>query len=136
MYKSYSKFRQRFKESNTVDLGAGKKTGNSLKAKSRKAADERKARITLKIIGVKLNLRENIERLKKSKLALERQFENRKKLEDKIASARSLDFLRRHETWLKECNQKIADIESSIKKIESWVEEDIKKLNKIRGKLD
>jgi len=133
MYKSYSKFRQRFKESYTVDLGAGKKTGNTRKGKSRKIAAEKEARELLKITGIKINLRENIERLKKSKLALERQIANRQKLEEKIASARSLDFLRRHETWLQECIQKIADIENSIRKIESWIEDDKNKLKKILG---
>jgi hypothetical protein len=120
MYKSSAKFRQRIKEHHTLDVGAGLTRGVN-KPRSNKS-------IKKKILK---NLQKNLERLQKCKDALARQDRNRIKLEGKIQSADNEDFRTQHKIWLDLCKLKITDISASIKKIETWIAVDRRKLESL-----
>lgn len=74
------------------------------------------------------NIQKNEERLAKATDALHRQHEHRSNLHDQIADARSDDFRDRASGWLAEAEDKISDIEESVKRLEQWIEEDRAKL--------
>jgi hypothetical protein len=78
---------------------------------------------------IQANIEKNKESLRKAEDALDRQKQHRRKLEDDIASAYSDSFRERAEGWLDECNDKITDIEDSIQRLESWIQEGRDKLN-------
>jgi hypothetical protein len=78
---------------------------------------------------IQANVEKNKESLRKAEDALERQKQHRSKLQDDISSAYSDGFRERAEGWLDECNDKISDIESSIDRIETWIQEGKDKLN-------
>lgn len=78
---------------------------------------------------IRANIEKNKESLRKAEDALERQKQHRRKLEDDISSAYSDSFRERAEGWLDECNDKISDIEDSINRLESWIQEGKDKLN-------
>jgi hypothetical protein len=79
---------------------------------------------------IEANIEKNKESLRKAEDALERQKQHRRKLQDDISSAYSDSFRERAEGWLDECNNKISDIEDSIERLESWIQEDKDKLNR------
>lgn len=78
---------------------------------------------------IKANIEKNKESLRKAEDALERQKQHRRKLEDDISSAYSDSFRERAEDWLDECNDKISDIEDSIDRLQSWIQEGKDKLD-------
>jgi len=78
---------------------------------------------------IEANLEKNRERLRRAEDALERQKEHRRDLENQIADAWSDSFRDRAEGWLDETNDRIADIEGSIERIEGWIEEGLSKLS-------
>lgn len=78
---------------------------------------------------IEANIEKNEESLRKAENALDRQKQHRSKLEDDISSAYSDSFRERAEGWLDECNDKISDIEDSIEKLESWIQEGRERLN-------
>lgn len=78
---------------------------------------------------IEANIEKNKESLVKAQDALDRQKQHRSKLQDDISSAYSDSFRERAEGWLDECNDKISDIEDSIQRLESWIQEGREKLN-------
>lgn len=78
---------------------------------------------------IEANLDKNRDQLRKAVDALERQKAHRRDLEEKISSAWNDTYRDRAEGWLDETNDKIADIEQSIERIEGWIEEGRSKLN-------
>lgn len=117
MYKSYSKYRQHYKEKRTLDLGAGAKQAGI----PGKIEDHT-------IDKVKANIEINKGRLLKATNALERQKVNCKNLEKKIKNTRSIDNKQCCKERLQECKNKIESIKASIDQIEGWIREDSDKL--------
>lgn len=92
-----------------------------LKAQRSRAQEKRRQRI-------QANLQKNIERLNKATEALERQHRRASELRHKIATAWNEDFASRASGWLAEAEAKIADIEASIARCQTWIEEDESRL--------
>jgi chromosome segregation ATPase len=89
----------------------------------KKSWEERQVRRQQSRERIEANIEKNRASLRKAEDALERQKQHRRKLEDDISSAYSDSFRDRAEGWLSECNDKISDIEESIERLESWVQE-------------
>lgn len=121
MYKKNSKYRQHFKENCTIDLGAGLRQGGFAK----RDPNQIKQRI-------EANIAKNKKRLLKAQIALERKLRNRKKLAAKIANARNYNYQETCKLLLEDCNKKIRSIENSIERIEEWIMDDKKKLEKYK----
>ena len=77
---------------------------------------------------VKRNIEKNRDRLYKANKALEHARDHAEELKDKISSAWSDKFKDMAYDWLSETEDKIKDIEYSIRQIEDWINEDECKL--------
>ena len=110
-YRDYQKEKQRIYEEKKRAWEEGQER--------RKQAKER----------IRANIEKNKESLRKAEDALERQKQHRRDLQDQISSAWSDSFRERAEGWLDECNDKISDIEDSIDRLESWIQEGKDKLD-------
>ncbi|MBS1793150.1 MAG: hypothetical protein JSS81_04815 [Acidobacteria bacterium] len=97
--------------------------------KKKKAWEEGQIRREQAKERIQANIDKNRVSLRKAEDALERQKQRRSDLEDQISSAWSDSFRERAEGWLDECNYKISDIEDSISRLESWIQEGEDKLN-------
>jgi hypothetical protein len=79
---------------------------------------------------VRANLEKNYSRHSSATDALKRVQANADELRSKIASGGSDTWIDRWTDWLSESEDKIRDIERSIRQIDEWIEEDEKKLNR------
>ncbi|MEM6719572.1 MAG: hypothetical protein AAF611_09670 [Bacteroidota bacterium] len=87
---------------------------------------EKSRRIKQKI---EQNLEKNRSGLRKAEDALERHKERRRKLKDDIRNAYNDNWRSKAEGWLYELDNKISDIEASIDRYHSWIDEDSSKLD-------
>ena len=77
---------------------------------------------------IRANLEKNYERYRTATNALERVRSNADELRSKIESAWNDDWADRAAGWLSESEDKIRDIKNYIEQIESWIDEDERKL--------
>ena len=77
---------------------------------------------------VRQNIEKNKERYRKVSEALKRQHNHAADLRSKISSAWNDDWVRQAEGWLSEAEDKIRDMEDTLLQIQSWIEEDERKL--------
>ncbi len=82
-------------------------------------------------VRIEANLAKNRERLQSCSEALARQRTREADLEAKIADSHNSNWREKAEGWLQECREKIADMETSLERLERWVEEGEQQLARI-----
>lgn len=94
----------------------------------RSAWQSRKAEKRERLAG---NIEKNRAKLEKAADALERQRNRADEIRIKIATSRSEKWSEIFEQWLTECEDKIESIEETIRRFESWIEEDLERLRNL-----
>lgn len=79
------------------------------------------------------NLERNRERFEKAANALRSMRNSQEDLQDKIASSWNDEWAEKAQGWLSELEDKIADTEKSVERIEGWIEEDQRRIRDLGG---